>query len=196
MQRRCCRNQGVLKMMEQENKIGVVSPTKLQEVIANKERCHVIDVREMAEINMEHIEGATPAPLSSFDRYADLLKKEHPIYILCRTGNRAKKAAQQLQEKGYADIHIVSGGIEAWKAQGLVVKSNPSKVWSLERQVRFTAGLFVLVGVALAYLLNPLWVLLSAGVGAGLMFAAATDTCGMGLALARMPWNKMERKGA
>jgi hypothetical protein len=35
--------------------------------------------------------------------------------------------------------------------------------------------------------------LLSAAVGGGLVFAAASNTCAMGTALARMPWN---RRGA
>ena len=65
-----------------------------------------------------------------------------------------------------------------------------SRVWSLERQVRFAAGAGVLVGVGLAWMVHPWFIALAALIGAGLVFSAVTDTCGMALVLARMPWNQ------
>jgi hypothetical protein len=64
------------------------------------------------------------------------------------------------------------------------------KAISLERQVRIAAGLLVLLGVLLGWLVHPVLFGLSAFVGAGLVFAGVTDFCGMGLLLARMPWNQ------
>jgi hypothetical protein len=61
---------------------------------------------------------------------------------------------------------------------------------SLERQVRIAAGSLVLIGIALGWFVHPYFIGLSAFVGAGLVFAGVTDTCGMGMILARMPWNK------
>jgi hypothetical protein len=63
-------------------------------------------------------------------------------------------------------------------------------VISLERQVRIAAGLLVLAGVVLGTWVHPAFYGLSAFVGAGLTFAGITDWCGMGLLLARMPWNQ------
>lgn len=60
---------------------------------------------------------------------------------------------------------------------------------SLERQVRIAAGSLVLTGAVLALIFNPAWIALSGFVGAGLIFAGITDTCGMGMLIARMPWN-------
>jgi hypothetical protein len=62
---------------------------------------------------------------------------------------------------------------------------------SLERQVRIAAGTLVLAGAMLGYFAHPYWIALPAFVGAGLVFAGITDTCGMGMMLARMPWNRM-----
>jgi len=59
---------------------------------------------------------------------------------------------------------------------------------SLERQVRIAAGLIVCLGVLLSWLVHPAFVALSALVGLG-WFSRHHDTCGMGLLLARMPWN-------
>ena len=66
---------------------------------------------------------------------------------------------------------------------------------SLERQVRIAAGSLVALGAATAGLCpDPLWSKLGAGlaafVGCGLVFAGITDTCGMGMLIARMPWNR------
>ena len=71
-----------------------------------------------------------------------------------------------------------------------------AKVISLERQVRIAAGLLVLVAVTLGWLVHPAFLGLAAFVGAGLVFAGVTDTCGMGLLLARMPWNRVKDCGA
>jgi len=112
---------------------------------------------------------------------------------MCRSGNRAKQAAEKLTSKGFTDIHVIEGGMTAWAGANLPVIKGESKVWSLERQVRFAAGAFVLTGVLLSVFISPYLILLSAFVGAGLMFSAVTDTCGMGMALARMPWNQASR---
>jgi hypothetical protein len=63
------------------------------------------------------------------------------------------------------------------------------KVISLERQVRIVAGSPIFAGVLLAIFVHPNFVGLSAFVGAGLVFAGITDWCGMGLLLAKLPWN-------
>jgi hypothetical protein len=65
------------------------------------------------------------------------------------------------------------------------------KAISLERQVRIVAGLLVLVGAVLAIAVHPYFAGLSAFIGAGLIFAGITDTCGMAMVLAKMPWNQI-----
>lgn len=152
--------------------------------------CQVIDVREFSEFNAERIADAKLMPLSNFEKHADEIDHSKPVYIMCRSGNRASRAAEKLAAKGFTDIHVVEGGMQAWSAANLPIVKGESKVWSLEHQVRFTAGLFVLTGVVLGFLVTPYLYILSAFVGGGLMFSALTDTCGMGMVLARMPWNK------
>ena len=152
--------------------------------------CQVIDVREFSEFNSERIADAQLMPLSNFEKHADEIDHAKPVYLMCRTGNRAKQAAEKLMAKGFTDIHVIEGGMAAWSEANLPMIKGDSRVWSLERQVRFTAGLFVLSGVLLGILVNPYLVLISGFIGAGLMISAVTDTCGMGMILARMPWNK------
>jgi len=152
--------------------------------------CQVIDVREFSEYNSERIADAQLMPLSNFEKHAESIDHSKPVYIMCRSGNRAKQAAEKLSVKGFTDIHVIEGGMAAWANANLPVIKGESKVWSLERQVRFTAGLLVLTGVLLSLFAHPYLILIPAFIGAGLLFSAVTDTCGMGTMLARMPWNK------
>lgn len=162
----------------------------MNELLDGGGECQVIDVREFSEFNSERIADAQLMPLSNFEKHADEIDHTKPVYLMCRSGNRAKNAAEKLASKGFTDIHVIEGGMVAWAGANLPVVKGDSKVWSLERQVRFAAGLFVLTGVVLSVFVSPYLLLISAFVGAGLMFSALTDTCGMGMVLARMPWNK------
>jgi rhodanese-related sulfurtransferase len=166
---------------------------EINELLDSGGECQVIDVREFSEFNSERIADAQLMPLSNFEKHADEIDHSKPVYLMCRSGNRATQAAEKLAAKGFTDIHVVKGGMTAWAGADLPVVKGESTVWSLERQVRFTAGLFVLVGVVLGFAVSPYLFLLSGFVGAGLVFAAVTDTCGMAMVLARMPWNQQPK---
>ncbi|QQS31679.1 MAG: rhodanese-like domain-containing protein [Acidobacteriota bacterium] len=163
---------------------------EINELLDSGGECQVIDVREFSEFNSERIADAQLMPLSNFEKHADEIDHSKPVYLMCRSGNRATQAAEKLAAKGFTDIHVVKGGMTAWVGADLPIIKGESKVWSLERQVRFAAGLFVLTGVVLGFAVSPYLFLLSGFVGAGLIFAAVTDTCGMAMVLARMPWNQ------
>jgi hypothetical protein len=88
----------------------------------------------------------------------------------------------------------VEGGTAACEAAGLPVVRG-RKAMSLERQVRICAGSIVAIGAALAaFGPDPTWQKVGAGIagfiGCGLVFAGVTDTCGMAMMLAKMPWNQ------
>ena len=83
----------------------------------------------------------------------------------------------------------VEGGTLAWAAAGLPVVRGRKAV-SLERQVRIAAGSLVAAGVGLGVFVHPALLGLAAFVGAGLVFSGVTDTCGMGVVLGRLPWNR------
>ena len=167
-----------------------ISVHTVNEMLDAGDECQVIDVREFSEFNSERIADAQLMPLSNFERHADEIDHSKPVYLVCRSGNRAKQAAEKLMRGGFTDIHVVDGGMAAWVSAALPVVKGESKIWALERQVRFSAGFMVLAGTALGFLVTPYFFLLSGFVGAGLLFSAATDTCGMALMLARMPWNR------
>jgi rhodanese-related sulfurtransferase len=166
------------------------SVEEINELLGNGAECQVIDVREFSEFTHERIADAQLMPLSNFEKHADEIDHSKPVYLMCRSGNRAKQAAERLSKKGFTDIHVIDGGMLAWSQAGLPVVKGESKIWSLERQVRFAAGSLVFIGFILSWLVHPYFSFLSGFVGAGLVFAAVTDTCAMGMLIARMPWNQ------
>jgi rhodanese-related sulfurtransferase len=173
-----------------------VTAHELQAQFVQGGDCQVVDVRERAEYDAAHIAGARLVPLSRFEPQTGVMARERPVYVVCRSGNRATQAAARLQQFGYADVRILDGGLQAWIAAGYPVERGVSRVWSLERQVRGAAGGLVLFGALLAWVVHPAGVALAALVGAGLVFSAVTDTCGMAMVLARMPWNRRPKGAA
>lgn len=163
--------------------------TELKNCLQNGAR-NLIDVREYAEFSGGRVKGAKLIPLGDMEnRYAEI-DRNKPVYLMCRSGKRSAEAQRKLLALGFSDVRNVRGGFEAWKAAGFDFERDVGAVWSLERQVRFAAGSLVVLGVILSLLIHPFFIALSAFVGAGLVFAAVTDTCGMAMILARMPWNK------
>lgn len=153
------------------------------------ERSLLLDVRTPAEFASVHIPGAVLHPLSDLnvERVQELSQGKDRCIVVCRSGGRARQAAQQLSGK-VSNLEVLDGGISAWEAAGLAVERGAGVI-SLERQVRIAAGSLVVLGVVLGALINSLWYWVSGFVGAGLVFAGVTDTCGMAMVLARMPWN-------
>jgi rhodanese-related sulfurtransferase len=173
-----------------------VHPRAANDTFLREPACRIIDVREFPEWQAERLPRATLLPLSTLAPDHIAGGRDAPVLVLCRTGNRAAQAAQRLCAAGFTQVSVIEGGLEAWKTAGLPFDRGVSRVWSIERQVRFTAGAIVLAGIICALAISPYFLLLSAGIGAGLMFSAATDTCAMGMLLARMPWNRAPRAAA
>ncbi len=146
----------------------------------------LIDVRTPAEFKQIHVEFAKNIPLDQLEPDALLRARNgasgEPLYVICHTGGRSQKACEKFQQAGYANVVNV-----AWDQAGLPVVRGKATM-SLERQVRIAAGSLVLLGTGLGFV-HPAFFGLAAFVGAGLVFAGITDTCGMGMLLARMPWN-------
>ena len=167
-----------------------ITPVQLQALLTANSVRQVIDVRTPVEFAEVHVPAAQNLPLDELKPGALAVAKDEPVYLLCRSGQRATKAAALLTKEGFTQPIVVTGGTLAWVAAGLPVTRGTAKAISLERQVRIVAGALVVTGVVLSKWVHPWFIGLSAFVGAGLVFAGITDFCGMGLLLARMPWNK------
>jgi rhodanese-related sulfurtransferase len=147
----------------------------------------LVDVREPGEFAGRRLPGSVNVPLSSLESDAARLPKDKPVIVLCGSGARSRDAARRLSALGFADVRVLEGGLGGCAD---LVEKGPGGAWAMERQVRMAAGCLILLGAALGTFVHPAGWGLSAAIGAGLVFSAATDTCGMAAVLARMPWNR------
>jgi rhodanese-related sulfurtransferase len=171
-----------------------ISSQKLQQRIATGNPVRVLDVRTAPEYASGHIPQAVLEPLDRFDatRVARTLEnKGDELYVICHSGTRARKAITRLEAAGLTNCVLVEGGMSAWIKAGFEVERQGKGVISLERQVRIAAGLLVLCGTLLGTFVHPALLVVPGAVGAGLIFAGVSDICGMGMLLARMPWNQV-----
>lgn len=178
--------------------VAKITIGELGERVRRGDSIDLVDVRTPMEFREVHAEPARSVPLDSLDPSAVMEarngSRDEPLYLICQTGGRSRKAAERFQAAGFSNVVNVEGGTVAWEAAGLPLVRG-EKSMSLERQVRIAAGSLVLLGTALGATVHPAWLGLSGFVGAGLIFAGITDTCGMGLMLARMPWNRGGTEG-
>ncbi len=168
-----------------------ISPRRLFE-LHQQSPIELIDVRTPREFEDTHASMARNVPLDRLDPNAILstrADKASTLYVICRSGSRAGQACERFIAAGFENVVNVEGGTTAWVNDGLPVMRG-RKSMSLDRQMRIVAGSLVLIGVALAYFIDPRFIGLSAFVGAGLTFAGITDLCPMMNALAMMPWNQ------
>lgn len=170
---------------------GTLSASEAVRLVRDRGADFLIDVRTPAEVAAERVDGARPIPLDELRSRVDEVRAVGGRGgLLCRTGRRAERARRILLELGLGPFAVVGGGIRAYAAAGgATTKGEPGV--SLERQVRIAAGALVLLGIVLGWLVHPALHGVAAFAGAGLVFAGVTDFCGMGLLLARMPWNRV-----
>jgi len=150
----------------------------------------VLDVRTPAEFETAHIAGAYNVPLDLLREHRDEIIEhlDHEVVLVCRSGQRAAQAQASLRAAGLGNVHILDGGMTDWEAKGFAVDRGVQR-WDLERQVRLVAGSIVLTSI-LGSVTAPNLKWLAAGVGGGLAAAALTNTCAIGIALSRLPYNR------
>lgn len=173
--------------------VQTITPSELEELRRRGRPVELLDVRTPAEYGEMHAEIARSAPLDALDprriMEARNGSRDEPLYTICRSGTRGRLAAEKFVAAGFPNVVNVEGGTLAWEKAGLPVVRG-RKAISLERQVRIAAGSLVVIGTAMGAFVHPGFLGLSAFVGAGLVFAGVTDTCGMAMMLAKMPWNR------
>lgn len=147
----------------------------------------IIDIRDPSEYAEVHIQGAQLIPASVLELHP--INKDKEIIFTCRSGKRTEATRPVLERVVQGSGFILEGGIQAWEKAGFPVVHMPAGPLPMFRQIQIAAGSLVLLGILGSALWHPFFVL-SAFVGAGLIFAGITGFCGMGLLLAKMPWNR------
>lgn len=169
---------------------ATLDATGLRELIESGRAPRVLDVRTPTEFETSHIPGSYNVPLDLLKEHRQELRDQldEDVVLVCRSGARAVQARQALAEAGLPNLTVLDGGIMSWQAANAPITRGVSR-WDLERQVRLVAGSIVLVSVLASVFVPQLkWV--AGFIGAGLTFAAVTNTCAMGMMLSKLPYNR------
>jgi len=169
---------------------AIMDVATLRERIESGRPPRLIDVRTPAELVTVHIPGSYNVPLDLLKEHREELRRhiDEEVVLICRSGARATQAEKALAEIGLPNLKVLNGGILAWQAANAPIKLGEPR-WELERQVRLVAGSIVLLSILGSVFVPGLkWV---AGlIGAGLTIAALTNTCLLGMLLAKLPYNR------
>ncbi len=147
-------------------------------------------MRTPAEFETSHIPGAYNVPLDLLREHRAELRNHlgEDVVLICRSGARASQAGRSLAGVGLPNLKVLDGGMLAWQAANAPTRQGTPR-WDLERQVRVVAGSIVLLSILGSVFLSGLtWV--AGFIGAGLTFAAVTNTCAMGMLLGKLPYNR------
>ncbi|MFE5211991.1 rhodanese-like domain-containing protein [Streptomyces sp. NPDC056600] len=169
------------------------APAALQHLISNGDGPRLLDVRTPGEFQTSHIPGAYNVPLDTLREHRSELRRhlDEDVVLICRSGARASQAEQALAEAGLPNLRVLDGGMMAWEASGAPVNRGAQR-WELERQVRLIAGSIVLVSGVVGFFVPGVH-LVGTAIGAGLTFAALSNTCAMGMMLSKLPYNRGPR---
>lgn len=169
--------------------MNTISPTEAARML--RDGATLVDVREADEHARMRIPGARNLPLSQLEAAELAVRDGQPVLFHCRSGARTGGNADRLRAKaGACEAFVVEGGLDAWRAAGLPVAEDRRQPLEMMRQVQIAAGSMVVLGVALGALASPWFFALSGFVGAGLVFAGVSGTCGLAAVLRIMPWNR------
>ncbi|MFO0918142.1 MAG: rhodanese-like domain-containing protein [Planctomycetaceae bacterium] len=160
----------------------------------------MVDVRTPVEFRELHVEFARNLPLDQLDPAKVMQARNgaagEPLYVICKSGGRGEQACRKVPQAGFTNVINVEGGTLACGQAGLPMVRG-QKAMSLERQVRMSPPV---PWCSSASRWAGSCIPRSSDIGvrrAGLViFAGITDTCGMGMLLARMPWNQCSTSGA
>jgi rhodanese-related sulfurtransferase len=167
-------------------------PADLERLRREHPELRMIDVRTPAEFGSGHISGSYNVPLPDLREHRRELTTAAagPVVLICQSGRRADTASARLLDAGLDEVRVLDGGVLAWEASGRpLVRLSETNAWTIERQVRFTAGAIVAAATVASIWWTPARFAAGA-LGLGLVVAAVTDTCAMGNMLGQLPFNR------
>src|SRR6476469_4968763 len=167
-----------------------ISSAELRDRLDSPTAPDVLDVRTPAEFETAHIAGSHNVPLDVLGKNTSKVAEQldGDVVLVCKSGQRAAKAAALLRDSGMNTGLVLQDGLTDWERNGFDVQRGNAR-WDLERQVRLVAGSIVLSSV-LGSVAIPRLKWLAALIGGGLTFAAVSNTCAMGTALSKLPYNR------
>ncbi|MFC4993321.1 rhodanese-like domain-containing protein [Rubritalea tangerina] len=162
----------------------------IKEYLENPSAYYLTDVRTPNEFEEAHIEQAHMHPLDGLNAGEIRFKAQgKKVVLTCLTGARCKKAASALKKSGI-ELFALDGSLQAWEKAGHPVVRGVPKGLPLIRQVHITVGSINLIAAVMCATVSPLWIWVLIATACGLLLAGTTGFCGLGVVLAKMPWNR------
>lgn len=166
--------------------IKTVSVQELCEQLETDPESVLIDVRRPQEYEQGHVPKACNIPLGSMPLNQMLAEwsreaEGKPIYFICQSGGRSQHLLNQLDQVGFHDAQSVAGGMVAWQALGLPVDSKPPPAaeFTRERLTMLVAGLLVMLGGALGFMVHGGFFAIAVLAGGELTFTGLTGWPGI-----------------
>ncbi|MFB6712935.1 MULTISPECIES: rhodanese-like domain-containing protein [unclassified Streptomyces] len=180
-------------MTEKSARTSSITPAVLHRLVQEERAPRILDVRTSGEFRTVHIPGAYNVPLDTLREHRNelLAHLDEDVVLVCRSGARAAQAEKALAEAGLPNLRVLEGGISAWEMAGAPTNRGADR-WDMERQVRLVAGSIVLA-TGVVGLFVPGAHLIGTAVGAGLTYAALSNSCAMGVLLSKLPYNRGPR---
>lgn len=116
-------NTGIIEPAEsKEGKVAHAEAATFRDMMEKNETVQLVDVRTGGEFAAGHLQGSTHIDISSdtFDKAAQQLDPEVPVFVYCAMGGRSRTAADRLKAMGYQVVNL-QGGITGWQSAGFDV---------------------------------------------------------------------------
>jgi len=106
-----------------------VDAIRFNQLIYQKEGI-IIDVRTSEEFQSGHLKEATNIDYYSddFSKKINLVQRDKPIYLYCRSGGRSSSAAKKMLKLGFKEIYNLRDGISSWISEELIIVKSESKL--------------------------------------------------------------------
>lgn len=108
---------------------GGVSAAEATQLI-NRRNAVVIDLRSADDFAKGHLPSARHLEFAELQaKVAQFVKnKSNPVLLVCQTGQQSHKAERLVKDAGFAEVHVLDGGVNAWQQAGMpVVKQGGPK---------------------------------------------------------------------
>jgi rhodanese-related sulfurtransferase len=108
---------------------GGVSTAEATQLI-NRRNAVVVDVRPAGEFAKGHLPQARQVEFGELQtKLGQIVKnKSNPVLLVCQTGQQSHKALRLVKDAGFAEVHVLDGGVNAWQQAGMpVVKQGGTK---------------------------------------------------------------------
>lgn len=107
----------------EKDSINVITIAEFEKMSSKKKNL-VVDVRTPEEVATGHLAGSVNLNFlgENFSQEISKLNKNKTYLLYCKSGNRTRKAADQMQKAGFKHVYMLQGGITAWNEAGKPVE--------------------------------------------------------------------------